>query len=143
MSGIPGWAVAGAILILENDLEYYTELTEKVLKTGCSTLCSRDGVTPWETLPKDMRNRPELFCHGSEPGFYGIKDPETAVKHPEIRRAMYALMSDKITRYEYLMRVVLSNFSVEEETLEEFRSLQNELSRVISFYHPDLLPSLS
>ena len=38
------------------------------------------------------------------------------------------------------MRVVLSNFSVEEETLEEFRSLQNELSRVISFYHPDLCP---
>ena len=49
--------------------------------------------------PKRHAEQTELFCHGSEPGFYGIKDPETAVKHPEIRRAMYALMSDKITRY--------------------------------------------
>jgi hypothetical protein len=131
------------ILILADDLDYIHDLTQKVLTTGFSTLTSKGGITPENTLGKDMRLRPEIFCQGSEPGFYGVRNPEKAAQDYQIRAALYALHSEKIERFTHLLRRLIGSFNMSQDEIDEFKKLQFEISRVSQFYHQDVMPFVS
>jgi hypothetical protein len=94
------WAVAAAILILDDTSYSAKVLTQKVMESGLSGLGRLGGETPVRTLVAQMskaHHGQDLF----EPdymrkGVYGIADVDAASKLPEVIAAIADLRRQRL-----------------------------------------------
>lgn len=87
---IPSWAVAAAILILNNGPMHYRWLTQRVVETQLSGLGAHGG-TPSQTLRGNIdRHHSEIFERTGR-GLYGIRDAVIARYIPQVQLALLML----------------------------------------------------
>lgn len=139
MGKLPGWGVAGAIMIYRNEPQHYVLLATMVIETELSTLASRGGITPENTLRRDMADRPELFSTSDRTGYYDIVDAAMAVRIPEILAALYTFNYKKAERHDKLMKNMLCGAGRSREEIEELKQLQEHLNRMLGLIVPAFL----
>ena len=107
------WAVAAAILLIDNDRQHYKELTKKVQATSLS---SRGGETPWETLRSRMGERKKMFYGGSGDGYYELCcDFRSLLVFEEVNQAVGFLITPLMEEYCQLIRTRRKHQSTESQ----------------------------
>jgi len=140
----PAWAIAAAILLIEDCAKHYLTLTSQVMNTGMSDL-GASGGTPEKTLRADIANKhADIFeGHGGRSGYYQIGDKAAAlasytVQH-SISRLIPVYLSDYLDRYKKKTLEVLCNTidladSNSEKTKLDIEQLEKQMSHLVRLY---------
>lgn len=124
-----GWAVAAAILVLEDAAMHYRTLGTRVWQTGISGLRRRGGRTIDQTLGQEMRAHPDLF-YGHGNGYYQTNGDVEAIANTEVRDCVYILIADILKRHAELVRNILAMRNPRPELYEELTRLQSQIDRI-------------
>lgn len=122
----PAWAVAAAVMIIEDASWPIDSLTEKVRDTGISGLGSQGGKTHRNTLEKVLgHDYPHLFNRSSR-GHYEIPDSKIPVllAQPEVAYALGRLLRPLFEEYRLLHWKFLRSRSGDTDDVDETASLK-------------------
>ena len=107
---VPSWAVAAAILLVEDCPKHYKNLTSDVIDTGMSDL-GGTGPTPRQTLRADIATKhSDIFeGDGARSGIYRITNEAAALRRHDVRRAVSRLADVSLDRYQKLIQNLVHN----------------------------------
>jgi len=99
----PAWAVAAAILLIEDRELHYKELAQRVVTSGLSNL-GIDGSDPSQTLGAEIRRKKDIFSHklyGN--GTYKLNDKKY-IHMEDISPVMEYYLSRYMNEYQLLVK---------------------------------------
>jgi len=118
--GYDGWAVAAAILWIEDEPKHYVKLTKLVMASGISGLGSKGGKSPSQTLRSEMGGLPDMFeLWGG--GVYALRDKALASTTAKIRIAICNLMQPTVDQYCTLLKHIVRDGNTRPGAREEAR----------------------
>ena len=87
------WAVAAAVLILEEEAMHYTTIADRVIQSDLSGLSDDGGSTPSQTIGAAIRSHSDIFQPdwGAGAGYYYVLDEEEALQNVKVKAAFESL----------------------------------------------------